>query len=201
MWHYTSGGWGGQRINASEWWSVEVVCGGWKRKCIRGMAAKKEIRTYEGTGHRACFLFCFWVVFWTVVAVQRPSRRLHRRGLFFYPLTGTELGSQPSLTTRDRELVSVVKQTIKVAKRMTDWRLWEQLGTDFKANWKKIFKEVKLVREGEQARDEMVQIVNSQILNKLWTKLGENKGKKCGTTVRMWRSGDKCEGVIVPTAL
>ena len=47
------------------------------------------------------------------MAVQRPSRRLHRRGLFFYPLTGTELGSQPSLTTRDRELVSVLEVRIE----------------------------------------------------------------------------------------
>ena len=58
------------------------------------------------------FLF-FWVVFWTVVAVQWPSRRLHRRRLFFYPLTGTEHGSQPSLTTRDRELDSVLKVRIE----------------------------------------------------------------------------------------
>ena len=47
------------------------------------------------------------------MAVQRPSRRLHRRRLFFYPLTGTELGSQPSLTTRDRELVSVLEVRIE----------------------------------------------------------------------------------------
>ena len=32
---------------------------------------------------------------------------------FFYPLSGTEHGSQPSLTTRDRELVSVLKFGIK----------------------------------------------------------------------------------------
>ena len=32
---------------------------------------------------------------------------------FFYPLTGTELGSQPSLTTRDRELVSVLEVRIE----------------------------------------------------------------------------------------
>ena len=58
-----------------------------------------------------CFvLFCFWVIFWTVVAVQRPNRRLHLRRLFFYPLTGTELGSKPSLTTHDRELVSVLEE-------------------------------------------------------------------------------------------
>ena len=30
--------------------------------------------------------------------------------LFFYPLTGAEHGSQPSLTFRDRELVSVLEQ-------------------------------------------------------------------------------------------
>ena len=47
------------------------------------------------------------------MAVQRPSRRLHRRRLFFYPLTGTEHGSQPRLTTRDRELVSVLKVRIE----------------------------------------------------------------------------------------
>ena len=33
------------------------------------------------------FGFCFSVVFWTVVAVQRPSRRLHRLILFFTHLT------------------------------------------------------------------------------------------------------------------
>ena len=32
---------------------------------------------------------------------------------FFYPLNGTEQGSQPSVTTRDRELVSVLKVRIK----------------------------------------------------------------------------------------
>ena len=57
--------------------------------------------------------FCFWFVFWTVVAVHWPSRRLHRRRLFFYPLAGTEHGSQPSLTTRDRELVSVLEVRIE----------------------------------------------------------------------------------------
>ena len=47
------------------------------------------------------------------MAVQRPSRRLHRRRLFFCPLTGTEHGSQPTLTTRDRELVSVLEVRIE----------------------------------------------------------------------------------------
>ena len=45
--------------------------------------------------------------------VQRPSRRLHRRRLFFLPTAGTEHGSQPSLTTRDRELVSVLEVRIE----------------------------------------------------------------------------------------
>ena len=58
-----------------------------------------------------CFSFC--VVYWTVVAVQRPSRWLHRRRLFFHPLNGTEHGSHPSLTTRDRELVSVLAVRIE----------------------------------------------------------------------------------------
>ena len=57
--------------------------------------------------------FVFWVVFWTVVAVQRPSRWLHRRRLFFYQPTGTVNGSQPCLTTRDRELVSVLEVRIE----------------------------------------------------------------------------------------
>ena len=47
------------------------------------------------------------------MAVQWPSRRLHRPRLIFCPLTGTEYGSQPSLTTRDRELVSVLEVRIE----------------------------------------------------------------------------------------
>ena len=37
-------------------------------------------------------LFCFWVVFWIVVAVQRPSRRLHHMRLFFPHLTVQSMG-------------------------------------------------------------------------------------------------------------
>ena len=48
----------------------------------------------------------------SIVAVQRPSRRLHRWDVFF-PLNGTEDGSAPSLTTRDRELVSVLEVRIE----------------------------------------------------------------------------------------
>ena len=32
---------------------------------------------------------------------------------FFYPLNGAESGSQPSLTTRDRELISVLEVRIE----------------------------------------------------------------------------------------
>ena len=55
----------------------------------------------------------FWAVFWTVVAVQRPSRRVHRIWDCFSPLNGTEHEFQPSLTTRDRELVSVLEVGIE----------------------------------------------------------------------------------------
>ena len=47
------------------------------------------------------------------MAVQRPCRRLHCMRLFFPPLNKTEHGSQPSLTTRDRELVSVLEVRIE----------------------------------------------------------------------------------------
>ena len=47
------------------------------------------------------------------MAVQWPSRRLHRRRQFFCPFAGTEHGSQPSLTTHDRELVSVLEVRIE----------------------------------------------------------------------------------------
>ena len=57
--------------------------------------------------------FFFWVVCWTVVAIQWPSRRLHHLRLFFPSLNGAEHGSQPSLTTNDRELVSVLEVRIE----------------------------------------------------------------------------------------
>ena len=42
------------------------------------------------------------------------------------------------------------------------WR--ERLGNDFEGNKKMFWKEVKRVRNGEQARDEMAKDVNGQIL-------------------------------------
>ena len=53
----------------------------------------------------------------------------------------------------------VVKRAVQVAKRMAgnDWN-------DFECNKKMFWKEVKRLRKGEQARDEMAKNVNGQIL-------------------------------------
>ena len=64
---------------------------------------------------------------------------------------------------RYRAQRAVVKQAVKVTKRM-DWRWEELLGNDFERKIKMFWKEVKRVRKGEQARDEMVMDVNGQIL-------------------------------------
>ena len=58
----------------------------------------------------------------------------------------------------------VVKQAVQVAKRMADQRWGERLGNVFEGNKKMVWKEVKRVRRGEQARNEMVKDVNDQIL-------------------------------------
>ena len=47
---------------------------------------------------------------------------------------------------------------------MADRRWGERLGNDFDGNKKMYWKEVKRMRKGEQARDEMVKDVNGQIL-------------------------------------
>ena len=47
---------------------------------------------------------------------------------------------------------------------MADRRWGERLGNDFEGNKKMFWKEVKRVRKGEQAREEMVKDVNGQIL-------------------------------------
>ena len=52
----------------------------------------------------------------------------------------------------------------KLQKRMADRQWEEHLGNDFERNKKMFWKEVKRVRKGEQARDEMVMDVNGQIL-------------------------------------
>ena len=59
------------------------------------------------------FCFSFRIVFWTIVAVQGQVEDSTVWDLFLYPPNGTENGSPPSLTTRDRELVSVVEVRIE----------------------------------------------------------------------------------------
>ena len=76
---------------------------GWRAKCLYSYCNKWKM---------AWVYFCFGVVFWTVVAVQRPSRRVHRMRLFS-PLNRTEHGSQPSLITSGRELVSLLEVRIE----------------------------------------------------------------------------------------
>ena len=57
-----------------------------------------------------------------------------------------------------------MKWSVKVAKRMADWRLGEQLGNNCAGNKNMFWKEVKRVKKSEQPRDEMVKDVNGQIL-------------------------------------
>ena len=59
----------------------------------------------------------------------------------------------------------VVKLAVQAAKRMADRRWGERLANDFEVNTKMFWKEVKRVRKGEQAREEMVKDVNIQILH------------------------------------
>ena len=47
---------------------------------------------------------------------------------------------------------------------MADRRWKERLGNDFEGNKKMFWKDVKRVRKGEQARDEIVKDVNGEIL-------------------------------------
>ena len=58
----------------------------------------------------------------------------------------------------------VVKLAVKAAKRMADRRWGERLGNDLEGNEKMFWKEVKRVRKGEQAREDMVKDVSGQIL-------------------------------------
>ena len=57
-----------------------------------------------------------------------------------------------------------VKQTVKVGKRMADWRWGERLGNDLQGNKKMFWREVKQVRKYEKARNDLVKEVNGQIL-------------------------------------
>ena len=57
-----------------------------------------------------------------------------------------------------------MKLAVRAAKRMADRRWGERLGNDFEGNNKMFWKEVKRVRKGEQAREEIIKDVNWQIL-------------------------------------
>ena len=59
----------------------------------------------------------------------------------------------------------VVNWVVKVVKRIADWRRGDRLGNDFQSKKIMFWKEVKRVRKGKQARDEMVKDVNGQILH------------------------------------
>ena len=55
-----------------------------------------------------------------------------------------------------------VKLAVKAEERMADRRWGERLGNDFEGNKKMFWKEVKRVRKGGQAREEMVKDVSGQ---------------------------------------
>ena len=57
-----------------------------------------------------------------------------------------------------------MKLAVQAAKRMEDRRWGERLGNDFEGNEEMFWEEVKRVRKGEQAMEEMVKDVNGQIL-------------------------------------
>ena len=61
-------------------------------------------------------LFCFWFLgnfLNSCGCSAAKSKTPPQETIFLYPLASTELGSQPSLTARDRELVSVLEVRIK----------------------------------------------------------------------------------------
>ena len=58
-----------------------------------------------------------------------------------------------------------VKLAVQAAKRMVDQQWGEQFGNDFEGNKMIFWKEVKRVRKGEPAREEMVKDANGQILH------------------------------------
>ena len=58
-----------------------------------------------------------------------------------------------------------MKLAVQAAKRKADRRWGERLGNDFEGNKNMFWKEVKRLRKGEQAREEMVKDGNGQILH------------------------------------
>ena len=59
------------------------------------------------------FLFCFVGSFLNSCGCSMAKSKTPPQETIFYPLTGTDLGSQPSLTARDRDLVSVLEVRIE----------------------------------------------------------------------------------------
>ena len=72
--------------------------------------------------------------------------------------------SVPCTYDRYRAQRVVVKRAVQVAKRKVDRRTGGRLGNDSDDNKNMFWKEVKRVRKGKQARDEMVKDINGQIL-------------------------------------
>ena len=60
-----------------------------------------------------CFCFLFLCSFLNCCGCSMAKSKTPAQETFFYPLNGTEHGSQPSLITRDRELVSILEVTIE----------------------------------------------------------------------------------------
>ena len=91
---------------------------GWGQGCWRAAHRIKlmDLKSFSlilRTLNTFVFLFLFLESFLNICAVQRPSRRLHLKRLFFLPTYRYGAWVQPSLTTRDRELVSVLEVRIE----------------------------------------------------------------------------------------
>ena len=71
-----------------------------------------------------------------------------------------------------------MKLGVQAAKRTADRRWEERLGNDFEGNEKMFSKEVKRVRKGEQAREEMVKDVNGRTSVVLLTSTRWRRGEK-----------------------
>ena len=65
--------------------------------------------TYIKKVHLLFFIFVFCVVFLNSCGCSTAKLMTPPQETFFHPLNGTEHGSHPSLTTRDRELVTVLE--------------------------------------------------------------------------------------------
>ena len=67
----------------------------------------RSIDSYSQRWLQQCFLFLFLCSFLNSCGCSTAPQLWHRRRLFFYPLNGSERGSHPSLTTRDRIIRSI----------------------------------------------------------------------------------------------